>query len=152
MKGKDLDKEIDFIAKHYKSGIFNAEKALRKIKPSFKGANSWKRIAVAACIVVVLSATAALLIRETYYSGKQPKIEHTQPSVLPSETISKVIDFDDTPLPIVIEQINFVYNVEIGNLPANAENYRLSLHYEGNVTDLIESINDILGINLVIEK
>lgn len=156
MEGKDLDREIDFIARHYKAGLFNAQTALRKIKPAIHKFRSWQRIAVASCIVVVLSATAALLIRNTYYS-KTPteienEIENTQSPVVPLETVSKVIDFEDTPLPVVIDQINIVYDVEIGNIPTNAESYRLSLHYEGNVIDLIESINEILGINLQIEK
>lgn len=152
MERKDIDREIGFVAKHYKSGLFNADRALRKIKPAIRKVWSGQRIAVASCILLVLSATAALIIRNTYYSEKPVEIENTQSPVLPLETISKVIDFDDTPLPVVIDQINLVYNVEIGNIPANAEDYRLSLHYEGNVVDLIDSINEILGINLKIEK
>lgn len=152
MERNDIDREIDFVAKNYKSGIFNAKDALRKIKPANREIWSRQRIAVASCIIVVFSATAALLIRNTYYSEKTVETENTQSPALPLEAISKVIDFDDTPLPIVIDQINIVYDVEIGNIPANAEDYRLSLHYEGNVIDLVDSINEILGTNLEIEK
>lgn len=152
MERKYIDKEIGFIAKHYKVGLFNADRAIRKIKPKIRNVWSWQRTAVAACIVVVLSATAALLIRNTYYSEKPIEIENIQSPDMPLETITKVIDFDDTPLPIVIDQINLIYDVEIVNIPANAEDYMLSLHFEGNVIELIESINEILGINLEIEK
>ena len=102
--------------------------------------------------MAVLSATAALLIRSTYYSEKPIEIENTQSPIKPVEVISRVIDFDDTPLPFVIDQIDLVYDVKIVNLPSNAEDYRLSLHFEGNVIDLIDSINEILGLNLEIEK
>ena len=152
MERKDIDKEIDFIARHYKPYLFNTKKTLIKIKPTIRKIWSWQRISVAACILVVLSATAALLIRNAYYSEKSIEIENTQSPVMSLEATSKVIDFDDTPLPVVIDQINLVYDVEIGNIPANAEDYRLSLHYEGNVIDLVDSINEILGINLEIEK
>ena len=152
MERKDLNREISFIAKHYKTGLFNAESALSKIKPIERKVWSLQRIAIAACIVVAISATAALLLHNTYYSEKPQEIENIQSPVVPVETTSNVIDFDDTPLTIVINEINLVYNVEIYNIPANPENYRLSLHYEGNVIDLIESINEILGINLEIKK
>lgn len=152
MERKHLDEEIGFIAKHYKHGLFNADLALRKIKPVIRKSWSWQRIAVASCIVLVLSATATLFIRNTLYSEKPIETENTLSPVVPLESISKVIDFDDTPLPIVINQINLVYDVEIGNIPANAADYSLSLHYEGNVIDLVDGINEILGINLEIEK
>ena len=148
---EDFDKEIDFVARYYKQGLFNTEKTLRKIRPTIRKVWSLPRIAVASCIIVVLGATAALLIRNSY--SEKPVIENTinLPSV-PLESISKVIDFDDAPLPVVIEQINLVYNVEIVNIPADADEYRLSIHYEGNVIDLLETINEILGINLEIKK
>ena len=152
MEQKDLDREIGFIAKHYREGLFNADIALRKFKPIIRKIWSWQRIAVASCIIIVLSAGAALLFRETFYTDNPIEIENNQSPVLPLEAISKVIDFEDAPLPTVIDQINLVYNVTIVNIPIKAEDYRLSLHYEGNVVDLIDSINEILGINLEIEK
>ena len=152
MERIDQEKEIGFIAKHYKEGLFNTNRALRKIKPAIRSIRSWQKIAAASCILIVVGATAALLIRNSYYSEKPIEIENTQSPVIPLDAVSKIIDFDDAPLPAVIDQINLVYNVEITNIPANAYDYRLSLHYEGNVKDLIETINEILGINLEIEK
>ena len=152
MERKDIDREIEFISRHYKAGLFNADKALRKIKPAFRKVWSWQRIAAASCIMIVLGATAALLIQNSYHSKITVEIENAQYQDVPLESVSMVIDFDDTPLPVVIEKINLIYNIEIGNIPANAEDYSLSLHYEGNVVDLIDSINEILGINLEIEK
>jgi len=37
-------------------------------------------------------------------------------------------------------------------LPENAEEYRLSLHYEGNPVELVETINDILDIKMAIKE
>lgn len=152
MERKDLEREIDFILKHYKVGLFNTEKALRKIRPSIRKIWSWQRIAVASCVGIVLVATAAILVRNSYLYEKETEIETTVSPVVPLESVSKVIDFDDAPLPIVIEQINSIYNVEIENIPEDADDYRLSLHYEGNVKDLLESINEIIGTNLKIKE
>ena len=152
MDRKDIDKEIDFIAGYYKEGLFNVEKALRKIRPAVRKVWTWQRIAAASCIIIVLGATAAILIRYSYSTIPNEEIENSISPVIPLESISKVIDFDDAPLPVVIEQINLVYDVEVTNIPRDAEEYRLSLHYEGNVVDLLETINEILGINLEIKK
>lgn len=148
----NINKEIDFIAKYYKEGLFNTDKTLRRIKPALRKVWSWPRIAAAASIIFVLGAAAALLIRNTYYSKQTEEIEKTSAPKIPLESISKVIDFDDTPLPIVIERINSVYDVDVINIPVEANEYRLSLHYEGNVLDLLETINEILGTDLEIEK
>ena len=152
MEGKDLEREIGFIARHYRQGLFNTEKALRKIRPTIKKIWSWQRIAAASCILIVVGATAALLIRNSFNSERPVEIEKTITPPLPAKSISKVIDFEGAPLSVVIDQISVVYDVEITNMPADAEEYRLTLHYEGNANDLIETINDILGTNLEIEK
>ena len=150
MQGKEIDKEIDFIAKYYKNGLFNVETALKKIKPALRKVWTWQRVAAISCVVVVIGATAALLIRNSFYSEKNSEIDNSFRNEIPFESISKVIDFDDTPLPVVIEQINHVYNVEVTNIPENVDDYYLSLHYEGNVLDLIDIINEILGTDLKI--
>ena len=152
MERKDLDEEIGFIVRHYKTGLFNTKKALRKIKPSIRKAWSWQKIAAASSILFVIGASAAFLIRNNLNSETQVEIENTVSTEVPFETVSRVIDFDDTPLPIVINQINLVFDVVITNIPDNADDYRISLHYEVNAIDLIETINEILGINLEIEK
>lgn len=69
----------------------------------------------------------------------------------PKEVV-KVIDFENTPLPVVVDKIEEVYGVEVTGLPENAEEYRLSLHYEGNPVELVETINDILDIKMAIKE
>lgn len=159
MERKDLDKEIGFISRHYKTGLFTTEKTLRKIKSSIRKVWTWQRIAAVSCIMVVIGAGAAVIIRNAYISdrnieSKELPVEIEKPvnTEVSPETISRIIDFDNAPLTVVIDQINSVYDVEVINLPSHAEEFRLSLHYEGNVTELIETINEILGTNLEIEK
>lgn len=73
------------------------------------------------------------------------------PGVAPLKEI-KVIDFEEAKLPEVVERIEAVYNVKIGNLPANADDFTLSLHYEGNPVDLVQTINEILETNLTVDE
>lgn len=72
----------------------------------------------------------------------------------PAGTLSevKVIDFENTPLPEVVERIKEVYGVDVSGVPADAAGYRLSLHYQGEADDLISVINDILGTDMKIEE
>ena len=64
----------------------------------------------------------------------------------------RAIDFENAPLPKVVERIREVYGVEVTGLPENPEEYVLSLHYEGNVNTLLESINEILDTKLKVKK
>ena len=65
-----------------------------------------------------------------------------------TKTIVRIIDFDDAPLSAVIEEINHVYGVEVTDMPADAAETRLTLHYEGDVVGLIETINETTGTEL----
>ena len=52
-----------------------------------------------------------------------------------------------------MEKIESVYDVNVVNLPDSTSEYTLSLHYEGTPSDLINTINDILGTRMeVVEK
>lgn len=70
---------------------------------------------------------------------------------MPTQVV-RAIDFDNASLTDVIAKINEVYGISVTNLPANADSYRLSLHYEGNVVELVETINDILDTELTIKE
>ena len=146
-----IDKDIDFIAKHYRKGLFSVELALIKVRGIRKKVWTLPKIAAVSSIIIAIGATAALLITNSYFSQdvetKDNIIEKTSPAL-----VSRIIDFDDTPLPIVVEKINKVYDVEVINLPVNADNYYLSLHYEGNAKELVETINEILGTEMKIKE
>ncbi|PWB06006.1 hypothetical protein C5O24_10620, partial [Paramuribaculum intestinale] len=75
-------------------------------------------------------------------------------SVRPAASLEtvKIIDFENTPLPTVISKIKEVYGVEVINVPENAGEYRLSLHYEGNAVDLVATINDILETQMSVKE
>ena len=146
-----IDKDIDFIAKHYRKGLFSVESALIKVRGIRKKIWTFPKIAAVSSIIIAIGATAAILITNSYNSHdvetKGNIIEKTSPAL-----VSRIIDFDDTPLPIVVEKINKVYDVDVINLPVNADDYYLSLHYEGNAKELVETINEILGTEMKIKE
>lgn len=144
------NKEIDFIARHYRKGRFDTALAWSRLGI---GAARRRRLRIAAAIagLVILSASAGLLIREynTVTHPQQPQEIHVES---PMQTV-RVIDFDNAPLEKVIETIESVYGVRVIGVPDAAENYSLSLHYEGTPADLIAAINEILGTSMeVVEK
>lgn len=148
---KDYKRNIDFVAEHYRKGCFNVESALRSIRP----ATRWwtpARIAAASVIAVALSATAAILVQRNFFIAPDVNLKPESSAPKAPELIVQVIDFEETPLPVVIDKIREVYGVKIEGVPENAEEYRLSLHYEGTAVDLLDTINDILGIQLSVKK
>lgn len=108
-------------------------------------------MAAAVAGVVALTAVAAVVWRQysTVPHSEQPQIEQV---TVPAIEAVKVIDFENAPLPTVVAKIREVYGVEVANVPDNAEDYRLSLHYEGNVVDLVAAINDILGTEMEVRQ
>lgn len=136
------EKDIKFIARHYRKGRFSVEKGWRQL--NIRPVSIWRRIRVAAAVaaVIVLSATAAVI-----YNHYTPQTEQSAPV-----EIVRVIDFENTPLPTVIAEIREVYGVEIDNIPENAAEYNLSLRYEGNAVDLVATINDILETQMTVKQ
>ncbi|MDE7419379.1 MAG: hypothetical protein K2N35_04140 [Muribaculaceae bacterium] len=146
------NKEIKYIAKHYRKGLFVVEPALKRIKPI---ASVWwtrSRIAAACIGATILTATAALFIHNNYFINPTTEIEQNPPSSIPAAEIVRAIDFEDAPLPIVVAKIKEVYGVDVVNLPDNADEYSLSLHYEGSAIDLLYTINDILDTEMTIQE
>ncbi len=146
------NKEIKYIAKHYRKGLFAVEPALKRIKPI---ASRWwtrPRIAAACIGATILTATGALFIHNNYFINTTTNTEQNIPSSIPAAEIVRAIDFEDAPLPIVVAKIKEVYGVDVVNLPENADEYSLSLHYEGSAIDLVDTINDILDIEMTIQE
>ena len=144
-----FQKDIDFVAKRYKEGLFRIEPALFRIKGFKKKIPTLPKIAAISSIVIAIGATAAILITNSYsrkeIPSEVPVIEKASPML-----VSHVIDFDDAPLTIVVDQINLIYGVEVDNVPINADELYVSIHYEGTAADLVETLNEILGINMKI--
>lgn len=147
----NFDKDIDFIARHFRKGLFAIEPTLYRIKGIRKKPLTIPKIAAISSIVVAIGATAAILISNSYY---QKEIETEVPVIekVSSMSVTHIIDFDDVPLTAVVEQINLVYDVEVDNIPVNADELYVSLHYEGNAMDLVETLNEILGTNMKIKE
>lgn len=144
------DKSIDFVARHYREGSFAVEKALRSIRPVT--VSWWTRGRIAAAVVVLLavSATAAVMIG-TSLSDKEP-LPEVEYQTVSATAVVRIIDFEEAPLTEVIKKINEVYGVEITDIPENAADFTLSLHYEGSATDLVETINNILGTEMTVKQ
>ncbi|MDE7388330.1 MAG: hypothetical protein K2M97_03645 [Muribaculaceae bacterium] len=148
-KDKKYAGEIGFIASRYRKGHFNVEKALRRVRPQRRLWWTPARIAAASAVVVAMSACAAVMIRQAYFSS-EPSATVEQPTAAKPALTVRAVDFDNAPLSAVVEEIRNVYGVEVAGLPENPDDYRLSLHYEGTAADLVENINDIFGINMII--
>lgn len=148
---KDI-KDIEYIAGKYRPGLFAVEPALRRIKPVVRKRWTPAHVAAAAAAAVVLSVTAAVVIHESRIPESPAQETKTMTAPAADGHTVKVIDFEETPLPVVIESIREVYGVDVTGMPANADDYTLSLHYEGTAADLIETINEILGTEMTVRK
>lgn len=147
---------IDFVAKHYRKSRFKVRDGWRRL--GIVSERRWLRpgkIAVGTAVVAI-GATAAV-----FYHNYSVEVEtrdtistvQSVPVSVEAEqemglTAVRIIDFEEAPLNKVIECIDEVYGVKVVGLPDDADNYRLSLHYEGTALDLVETINDILGTHL----
>lgn len=148
---RKFNESLDFVAKFYREGAFKAN--LNFITHS---RYSWLRrnIAAASVAAIVLAASAAIYL---YLSPAIPQPSATQPTettvdtpVMTAETPQR-LEFDDMPLSMVVKEIEKAYNVKISGLPADSD-IHLTLSYEGNAYELIDTINQILDTNLKVEQ
>lgn len=144
------DKEIGFVARHYREGLFSVKDGWRRIGIGMSVRMRRYRVAAAVSAVVVLSASAAIIYHE-YRAESVPEQTETMQTVNPMAEV-KVIDFENAPLPEVIGKIETVYGVRVEGVPESPEHYELSLHYEGTPTDLISTINEILGTQMTVTE
>ena len=144
------DKGIGFVARHYREGMFSVKDGWRRLGIGMSVRMRRYRIAAAVSAVVVLSASAAIIYHE-YRGESEP--QHVQ-TVQTVNTMAefKVIDFENAPLPEVVKKIESVYGVKVMGMPESPEHYELSLHYEGTPTDLISTINEILGTQMTVTE
>ncbi len=145
------DKEIDFIAKRYRSGLFSEDRGWNRL--NVHTGVRWRRFKIAAAItsVILISATAALIYQQYTLKSERETVEEQFIQVTPTNVI-KVIDFENASLPEVISRIKEVYGVDVINLPENADTFYLSLHYEGNVLTLVDTINEILETQMTVRE
>lgn len=147
------NKDIDFISSRYMRGKFSVKNGWSRLDLSPQTA-WWRRTRVAAAVggLIVLSAAAAVVYHQ-YSFRSDNEIELHQPTeYIAPVFVVKTIDFENVALPIVVERIKEVYNVDVVNIPENADALKLSLHYEGNAIDLVDTINEILGTQMSVKE
>jgi hypothetical protein len=147
-----MEEDIEYIAKRYDHGRFSVNNGWKRL--DITSTAKWRPMKIVAAIVsvVVLTATASLIYHQYSVNAEQEQVITPNTGSNNSEELIRVIDFENAPLPNVIERIKEVYGVDVVNIPENAEGYNLSLHYEGNADDLLATINEILGTEMAVNE
>ena len=145
------DKDIDFIARYYSDDLFSPDAGWRKIKAVLGLRRKRYGIAAAVAAIITLSATAAII---TYNMHDRMASSEVETVIVENDAMDinekGVMVFDNADLTEVVEFIEAEYSVEIGNIPADADKYILTLRFEGTPYELIDAINEILGLQLTV--
>lgn len=147
------EKSLEFVVRHYRKGAFSADKAWHRM--GFAIRKRWNPFKVAAVVASVIAVTAvASVIIHNEYAAKENPSEIVVEQTLGKKDVEAVksIDFDNAPLLTVVEEIENVYGVEVEGLPEDSATLHLTLHYEGNVKELLSAINDLLGTKLTVKE
>lgn len=137
---------LNFVTRMYRPDAFRPTRRFT--------VSGWRRPAVAASIAGGILVAAACFFavynpsdsRERVPAPQPVQTEQTQDPAL----VVKRIEFNDAPLSQVVAEIERVYGVEVSILNEEDKSLRLTLSYEGTPTDLIETINELLGTDLEI--
>lgn len=146
-----------FVARHYREGVFSKRAAWQRLGiPAMHRWNITRGIAAAA-ILGVITASACLYLFDRPQSepqeAKSIEIEmptESVPAALSAADTPQTLEFDNAPLSEVVDKIETTYKVKIENVPT--DDYRLTLRYTGTAKELVETINELLNINLVISE
>lgn len=146
------DKDIDFIADYYKDDIFSPEKGWRKFMSAIGMRRKRFGIAAALAAIITVTATAAIISYENHRNEVDAVecISENNDAACVEEP--GILSFDHTKLTDVVEIVETKYSVEIGNIPANSDDYELTLRFDGTPSELIEAINEILGLQLTLSE
>ena len=147
------DKNLKFVVEHYQDDVFNRKRSWMRLGLG-KGL-LWSRIKIVASValIIAISATATVLINKGYFISDHEDDDMTVPTaVLSPADVVRTIEFDNASLPDVLDDIRIVYGVEITNVPADADQYHITLRYEGSARDLVDAINDLLDLKLIVEE
>lgn len=155
MPDKDkFENSVNFVAGHYRRDAFIEGEAWRRLGIGSRGFFGLGRRAAAAVVIgVVLTASACILTFVVPQIASKPdSVESVAPvrqTVAAESGDVRRIEFTDARLTDVIAEIERLYGVTVTNIPEG--DYRLTLSYEGNADNLIETINRLLDINLAVE-
>lgn len=148
------DKEIDFVVSHFQEDALQPEANWRRFKAIVGLRRRRMGVAAAVAAIIVVSATAGIFTYKELSApsdGTETRQEMAGEDILSADG-PKLMVFEASGLSDVVETIETEYGVKIGNVPSNADEYVLTLRYEGTPEELIEAINDILGTQLTIEE
>lgn len=148
------DKEIDFVVSHFQEDALQPEANWHRFKAIVGLRRRRMGVAAAVAAIIVVSATAGIFTYKELSAtsdGTETRQEMAGADFLSADG-PKLMVFEASGLSDVVETIETEYGVKIGNVPSNADEYVLTLRYEGTPEELIEAINDILGTQLTIEE
>lgn len=148
------DDSVDFVASHWKEGAFDERKARIAAGIPVR-LFPWRAVVAVSVGVIMAAGAVAAFIGVGLWQDRKPveNVGVESPAVIgepiSAETIQH-IEFEDAPLADVVDEVESVYGVRIGNEPSG--DYRLTLSYDGSAAELVDVINELLCINLVIEE
>lgn len=148
-----LYQSLHFVATFWRKDSFSVDNALKRLGIKNTLRNMRRRVATVVAVVAVLGMSAAIYFSYKESSPQPVPAEKGSPSVLPSESPLQRrvrMEFTDATLDEVVKEIEHAYGVKIENIPD--EEIRLTLCYEGNASDLIATINELLGTHLKIKE
>lgn len=150
-----MESSEKFVVRHYRRGAFDQRRAWMAMGIRVQWWKSPLRVAAAIAAIAALTATATLVYRSV--AAPEPAVVQTDTcAVKPSLDVLLAtphpITFTDARLCEVVREIERVYGVKIAGVSENNAEYRLTLKYEGRVTELVEQINEVLGTSLTVEK
>lgn len=148
---RKFDEACDFIAAHFKEGAFRATELFRTDLAFHNRRRTMVRWAAASIVAVTLSAAA--IITYNIRSVESEKTGTEQSIVGNEDGKSRAMDiihleFNDERLSEVIKAVEEAYGVRLTNVPDD-EIY-LTLSYEGNAQDFIETVNELLDTDIQI--
>lgn len=145
------DESLRFVTRHFEDDTLLPRQGWRLFSRTHHISSLRHKVAAACIGAAVLAASASI-----YYFAYQPDttdpIENVnepqaETAVAPEQRIER-IEFHDAPLREVVAEIERVYGVTIGNVPS--EEISLTISYEGTAQDVVETINDLLNLNLTV--
>lgn len=148
------DKDIDFVVSHFREDALCPESNWRRFRAIVGLRRRRASVAAAVVAIIVVSATAAIFTYKKLsapHIGTETSYELAVEDVAPTDQ-PKLIVFEATGLSEVVARVETEYGVKIVNVPPNANDYVLTLRYEGTPEELIETINEILGTHLRVDE
>lgn len=154
-----IKESIRFVASHYDSDAFSKMRkkemltAITGHRSFFPILSARWRAAAAVAVVALVASASVLLIQNLSDRPDTPAAIETVPAettVTPASVESAVIDYTDAPLKDVVADIERIYGVTVTGVPDYE--IRLTIHYEGDAEDVVETINELLGTKLKISR